>query len=343
MHIAIRWVEATRVGVGRRLSPCSVAQPILTWFTRKMGLAASAGWRRARFVGRCLCVAALAGVLSVSSADAGEGRLQLSYRAYFAGLRAANLDLGIEFDAASYDQDAAAFDLDASAYAVRVRLKTTGVVKTLTRLKTTAYSHGTLVSGDIVPVRAGYSSKRWRKKRFVELGFDEGTPRIVRMKPRRKRGNSPAVSPVQLKGALDPAGALLAVLSRLDAGHGCKMRIPVFTGRRLYELVGETHETGVGRLKANRFSPFAGPTVHCRVRLERKAGFKRTSGNHRDRDHTDVQLHVARVFDETPPVPVRFAGDTGYGSLVAYLHRAKLDAGGLKRELRPRPARKRRR
>ncbi len=306
-----------------------------------MRLTVAAAWRCGWFAGRCLCLAALAGSLLLSTADAGEGRLQLSYRAYFAGLHAANLQLGVEFDTASYDPDAAAFDLDASAYAVRVRLKTTGVVKTLTRLKTTAYSHGAFVSGDIVPVRAGYSSKRWRKKRLVEFGFDEGTPRIVRTKPRRKRGNAPAVSPVQLKGALDPAGALLAVLSGLDAGHGCKLRIPVFTGRRLYELVGEPHESGVGRLKASRFSPFAGPTVNCRVRLEKRAGFKQKSGNRQDHDHTDVQLHAARVFDETPPVPVRFAGDTGYGSLVAYLHRAKLDAGGLKRELRPRPGRKR--
>jgi hypothetical protein len=52
---------------------------------------------------------------------------------------------------------------------------------------------------------------------------------------------------------------------------------------------------------------------------------------------------MARVFDEMPPVPVRFASDTGYGSLIAYLFQAKLDAGGLKRELRPSPGRKRRR
>lgn len=306
-----------------------------------MPLRFSAAWRHARLILRCLCLTTLAGVLSLSTVSAGEGRLQLSYRAYFADIRAANLDLGVEFDAASYDPDAAAYDLHASAYAVRLRLKTTGLVKTLARLKTTAYSHGAFVSGDIVPVRAGYSSKRWRKKRLVELGFDEGTPRIVRMKPRRKRGKTHSVSPTQLKGALDPAGALLAVLSRLDAGHGCKLRIPVFTGRRLYELVGAPHGNGVGRLEAGRYSPFAGSTVNCRLRLEKKAGFDPKSRRRRDRYHTDLRLHMARIFNEMPPVPVRFAGDTGYGSLVAYLHRAKLDAGGLKRELRPRPGRKR--
>lgn len=306
-----------------------------------MPLGFSAAWRHARLILCCLCLTTLAGVLSLSTASAGEGRLQLSYRAYFADIRAATLDLGVEFDAASYDLDAAAYDLHASAYAVRLRMKTTGLVKTLTRLKTTAYSHGTFVSGEIVPVRAGYSSKRWRKKRLVELGFNEGTPRVVRIKPRRKGGNPPAVAPAQLKGALDPAGALLAVLSRFDAGQGCRLRIPVYTGRRLYELVGEPHGTGVGRLEASRYSPFAGSTVNCHVRLERKAGFKPQSGKGRDRPHTDVQLHMARIFDETPPVPVRFAGETGYGSLIAYLHRAKLDAGGLKRELRPRPGRKR--
>ena len=308
-----------------------------------MALRVPAAWRRARHILCCLCLGTLAAVLSVPTASAGEGRLQLSYRAYFADIHAANLDLGVVFDAASYEPDAAAYDLDASAYAVQVRLKTTGLVKTLTRLKTTAYSRGALVSGEVVPVRAGYSSKRWRKKRLVELGFNEGTPKVVRIKPRRRGGHPPPVPPAQLKGALDPAGALLAVLSRFDAGQGCRLRIPLYTGRRLYELVGEPHGNGVGRLEASRRSPFDGATVKCRVRLVKKAGFKPNSGNRRDRHDTDVVLDMARVFDETPPVPVRFAGETDLGSLVAYLRRATLDAGGLKRELAPRPGRKRRR
>lgn len=301
-----------------------------------MPLGSSAGWRYARSIFHAGCLAALAGLLYTATVSAGEGRLQLSYRGYFADIHAANLDLGVDFDTASYDPDAA-------AYAVRLRLKTTGLVKALTRLKATAYSHGTLVSGDIVPVRAGYSSRRWRKKRLVELGFDDGTPSVVRVKPSRKGGNPAPVSRDQLKDALDPAGALLAVLSGFDAGQGCGLRIPVYTGRRLYELVGEPHGSGVGRLEASRYSPFAGSTVNCRVRLERKAGFKLNPGGGRKRRPADVILHMARIFDETPPVPVRFAGETGYGALTAYLHRAKLDPGGPERELRLRPGRKRRR
>ena len=222
---------------------------------------------------------------------------------------------------------------------MRARLKTTGLVKTLVRWKTTAYSRGTLVSGEVVPVRAGYRNKRWWKKRLVELGFDQGTPKLMRMKPRKK----PRVPPSRLKGALDPVGAFLAVLSRFDAGQGCRLRIPVFDGRRLYELVGEVDGDGAGRLEASRYSPFAGPTVNCRVRLEKKAGFKQESGEGRERDDAEAQLRMARVFAEMPPVPVRLATDTRYGALVAYLHRAKLRAGALKRELRPRHGRKRRR
>ena len=165
----------------------------------------SGAWRPARTALRIWWLSALAGVFLISSAAASEGRLQLTYRTYFAGIHAATLGFVVNFDAAKYDVDAAAYDLDATAYAVRVSLKTTGALKALTRWKTTAYSHGTLLSGDVVPVRAGYRSKRWRKKRLVELGFDEGTPKLVRMKPRKKS----RVSPSQLKGALDPAGALL--------------------------------------------------------------------------------------------------------------------------------------
>ena len=276
----------------------------------------------------------LAGIFFVSSAAAGEARLQLAYRVYFGGLHAAGLDLRLDFDAAEQG-------LHSTAYAVQARLKTTGLVRTLTRWKTTAYSRGALLSGKVVPVRAGYRNRRWRKKRLVELGFDEGTPKLIRMKPDQKGRKTPAVSPSQLHGALDPAGAFLAVLSRFDAGRGCKLRIPLFTGRRLYEIVGEAD--GAGRLQRSRYSPFAGPTVNCRVSLEKKAGFKRKSGRGRDRPDTVVQLQMARVFDEMPPVPVRIAGDTGYGALIAYLFQAKLDADGLKREMPPRREGKRKR
>lgn len=300
-----------------------------------MGLTSSGAWRQARTALRILFLGALAGVSFVSSAAAEEGRLQLSYRAYFAGIHAADLGISVHFDAAAYDSVATADDLHATAYAVQARFKTTGLAKMLTRLKTTAYSRGTLLSGDVVPVRAGYRSKRWRKKRLVELGFEEGTPKLLRIKPRKKS----KVSSAQLKGALDPAGAFLAVLTRFDADQGCESRIPVFDGRRLFELVGAAD--GTGRLQASRYSPFAGPTVNCRVRLEKKAGFKRKSGDGPDRNHPEMQLRMARVFDEMPQVPVQIASDSRYGSVIAYLSRAKLDAGALKRELRPRPGRKR--
>lgn len=287
---------------------------------------------------RGLAVGALVGVLFASSVAAGEGRLQLDYRVYFGRVHGAKLGLNVKFDTAAYDSEAAAYDLRATPYAVQASLKTTGLAK-VARWKATAYSRGTLLSGEVVPVRAGYRSRRWTKKRLVELGFDEGTPKLMRMKPRKKS----KVAPSQLTGALDPAGALLAVLSRVDAGRVCDLRIPVFDGRRLYELVGEMDGDGAGRLRAGRYSPFAGPTVDCRVRLERKAGFKRKAGEARKRHDTAMRLRMGRVFDEVPPVPVRFAADTRYGSAVVYLHRARLTVDGSKRELRPRHGRKRRR
>ena len=285
-----------------------------------------------------LVLGVLLGALFASSAAAGEGRLQLDYRGYFGRVHGANLGLTVKFDTAAYDSDAAVYDLRATAYAVQVKLKTTGLAK-IARWKATAYSRGTLLSGEVVPVRAGYRSRQWTRKRLVELGFDEGTPKLVRMKPRKKS----KVPPSQLKGALDPAGAFLAVLSRVDTDRVCELRIPVFDGRRLYELVGEMDGDGAGRLRAGRYSPFAGPTVDCRVRLEKKAGFKRKSDDARERGDTAMRLRMGRVFDEVPPVPVRFAADTRYGSAVVYLHRGRLTADGLKRELRPRHGRKRRR
>ena len=276
-------------------------------------------------------------VLLASGAAAGEGRLQLDYRLYFGSIHGANLGFAVKFDTAAYDADAA-YDLGATAYAVQASLKTTGLAK-VARWKATAYSRGTLLSGEVLPVRAGYRSKSWARRRLVELGFDAGTPRLVRMKPRKEL----KVSSFQLKGALDPVGAFLAVLSRPDAGRPCAMRIPVFDGRRLYELVGEMDGDGAGQLRAGRYSPFTGPTVDCRVRLVKKAGFKRKTGDSEKRGDRRMRLRMGRVFDEVPTVPVRLAADIRYGAVVVYLHRARLTADGLERELRPRHGRKRRR
>ena len=303
-----------------------------------MVVTGSAAWGHARTALRGLSLGALAWAFLTSSATAGDGRLQLDYRAYFGKLHAANLGFVVNFDTAAYDPDAALYDLHATAYAVQVRLKTTGLAK-VARWKATAYSRGTLLSGEVVPVRAGYRSKQWTRKRLVELGFDEGTPKLVRMKPRKKS----KVPPSQLKGALDPAGAFLALLSRFDAGRGCDLRIPIFDGRRLRELVGEVNGDGAGRLQAGRYSPFTGPTTDCRVRIEKRAGFKHKTGDARKRGDTEMDLRMGLVFDEVPPVPVRLAADTRYGSLVAYLHRARMTADGVKRELRLRPGNKRRR
>lgn len=272
-----------------------------------------------------MCGLALA--FFIPSATAGEGHLQLVYKVYVVGIHAANLDLRVSFDVAASDRDTAGFDLDSTAYAVRGRFKTTGLAKALTRWKITVYSRGTLVLGDVVPVTAGYRSKHWFKKRLVELGFDDRTPTLVRMRPPKK----PKVSRSRLKGALDPASAFLAVLSHFDTIPRCGLRIPIFNGGSLYELVGESD--GAAPLELSGSSPFTAPAVTCRLRLQKKTKPEQESDNGGTRDDPAVQLRMARVFDEMPPVPVQLASDTRYGSLIAPLVRAKLDEGGRTREV----------
>jgi hypothetical protein len=145
--------------------------------------------------------------------------------------------------------------------------------------------------------------------------------------PPPDRDGRAGVAAAEVAGTVDLASAILALSLGVEAGRGCARLVPVFDGRRRYDLVVER----IGFELVGRFGQ-AGPdrrALKCRVSMVRRSGFKH------DPDHggddgagRTALLWLARAGDGLPPVPVRIELETRWGLVIAHLIRVRAAPAG---------------
>lgn len=124
----------------------------------------------------------------------------------------------------------------------------------------------------------------------------------------------------------DPLSAGLVASQALARNGSCEQAIPVFDGKRRYNLL--IHDAGTGDVPKSRISIYQGPATLCHFTMERISGFKK----HRryaaqwdeDKDEPPT-LWVAKVREDMPPIPVRFTGAVALGSIIVHL--TKIEPG----------------
>ena len=243
---------------------------------------------------------------TVKDRDAG-----LHYKVYIGGFHVVDLDI--------------AMDLAPRDYKVEARLKTIGMIGSMFPWTMKAHSNGRFDGGSVVPAAAGQRSTWKGSPRFIEMRFVKDLPVIEEIKPLPASDDRDAVPDAVRKGALDLTSAVLSLLTRMEKRKPCAGTVPVFDGRRRFDLVA----TGDGpdTLRANRYSPYEGPADTCIVRMEPIAGFKKTDhGGWNDNDRK-AMVWTASPFDGMPPVPVRITVDTPLGALIAHLNHASYRSG----------------
>jgi hypothetical protein len=265
------------------------------------------------------CLAAACGLLLVSAAvahaDSGTAtprHLSLHYEVYVGGMNAVN----VRFDAA----------LARTTYEMRLRLATQGFASRLFDWKMTAESHGRLHGSEVVPVRAGGDSV-WRgTARSTRLSYGPKGAIFVETRPAGGNDDNPPVPPALREGTRDLAGAIFSTLLGIGETGNCNAREQVFDARRRYDLVFE--EIGMDTLRSSAYSPYSGPAMMCRVSVELIAGGRKGGGDRRFSTENVATVWIARLFDDTPPVPVRLDYELVVGTMTAHLSAATLDGPG---------------
>ncbi|HEY0837043.1 MAG TPA: DUF3108 domain-containing protein [Azospirillum sp.] len=257
---------------------------------------------------RLLASCALAAPLLAVALPAGAERLRLDYRVHVGGVTVMEAQ--------------ATLALTGDRYAIEMQGATQGLLGRVVSWSTQSSVTGTLAPGGPSPSRYQVVSS-WRgEPRDVRMEFDgQGGVAVAADPPPQAEGREPVPEPMR-RDSVDPLSAHLGVLLAAGRGEGCARTVPVYDGRRRYDLT--FSDAGPEALAASRYSVFAGTARHCRVQSRTLAGRKLSEGtafwqrgNEDDRPPLDVWIAPLRAGG--PTVPVRLETDSSFGGVLVHL------------------------
>jgi len=256
-----------------------------------------------RLTGRlaCSCIGlAIAGAVGLSSGPAGAAEapparvIDLTYDVYLGGLHIFTFDVDMV--------------LQPDRYRVTAEGGTRGVIGWLYTWNVKLAAEGLDRNGRIEPHRYVAESNWQNEQRTVQLGFAGGGRYELQQDPPPEpdpdiEGGLPETLP---EGTVDPLTFALAASRALEENGHCNQTVPVFDGRRRFDLtVKHVDET---TLPPNGYSIYQGPAVRCSFSMERISGFRKSWRSSRQWDagsSSPPMVWVASIRQDLPPVPVR--------------------------------------
>jgi hypothetical protein len=253
-------------------------------------------------------LAALALSVAAHGAAAAADRMSLLYEVYSGGFHVLNFELDLALAPESYD--------------ITARINSAGFVGWFLAWRQTSESQGRLGPETVSPVSHRSEGEVRGRRRSVEIDYQAGTVSEVRVEPpAREDEGRDEVSVERRREAMDPISSILSAIRRISAGQGCGGRLPVFDGRRRYDLVLTERSRGPGLPQLA-----GGPSerIQCDFVYEPIAGHNRRDADPETRDKRRIQS--GRVFAERSGaliVPVRIEIDGDWGMTIAHLREVK--------------------
>jgi hypothetical protein len=266
----------------------------------------------ARLVASCVGLALAASLWSgaTRAAEITARTVDLTYDVYLGGLHIFTFDVDLT--------------LQPDRYRVAAEGGTQGMIGWLYAWQTKLAAEGLDRNGSIAPQRYDVESNWQGNLRTVQLGFAENGRYDLQQTPPPEpdpdiEGGLPETLP---KGTVDPLSLAVAASRSLAANGRCDQTLPVFDGRRRYDLT-LTH-VDEATLPPNEYSIYQGPAVRCSFRMKRISGFRKSWQSKRQPDSASSAptIWVAAIRPDLPPVPVRYDGAIALGNIVIHLTRA---------------------
>lgn len=214
------------------------------------------------------------------------------------------------------------------AYDVTVQARTGGFIGRMFPWETRSQSLGSLDQDGLKPTRHTQVSTFREKPRNVSLAYDAQGNVTASVSPPPEEDDREPVTDSQRRATFDPLSSVLSVLVAAARGEGCARTVPVFDGRRRYDMM--LRDSGLRAVAPSRYSIYAGPARECRVTYQPVAGYNRRpnssswlrSDGQRDGgppERPPVDLWIAPLVPDAPPLPVRVETDSAFGGVVIHL------------------------
>lgn len=263
-----------------------------------------------------LPVLAVSAMMTAPAATA-KGDVGLTYSIYIGGFQVGALKIDMDLAAEKYD--------------IAAKVSTTGLMGRMFPWWMKAYSKGAIIGAGVMPVSAGQRNN-WRgRERFIDMKFSDGIARIDKIAPKPETDDRDKVPEAMRTGVVDLASAIVSIIRKMDGNLQCQAEIPVFDGRRRYDLIARPDRAE--KLRPSGYSPFVGDTVNCLVSIRKKAGFKKNDESGWNDEDRSARVWMGKAFGDVPPVPVRLTLNTPMGALIAHLSAAEYESGGRKVKL----------
>jgi hypothetical protein len=195
------------------------------------------------------------------------------------------------------------------SYTVSGFIRTAGMVDWLADFVMQSESRGT-IAADVLRPSLHETSSHWRNGRrgtHLEYAGDGTVAAVVTPAEEPGRAEPPLPTPKQTIGTLDPLSAILAINRAIARAGSCAMQVPVFDGRRRYDLI--LADDGFERAE-----PAAGgvPLRRCSIEVVKIAGFAAKEAARPDHG----QAWILAQGEGQPAVPVRIEFDTRWGPIT---------------------------
>jgi hypothetical protein len=239
-------------------------------------------------------------LMALTGQSAQAKMIDLKYRIFVGGLEAGEIKLQI-----NHGED---------SYHVKSEIRSLGLVDVLIKFRSNSFSKGRVINNIVSPTQHE-AHNMWRgDPRSVVMSYNDKGPHMVDVAPLPEDDDRLPVKEGMKLATVDAlSAALVTSLSAMSEANRCKKSVPIFDGRRRYNIhiKGEEEQAVEGPI-------YSGDAYRCELKIERIAGHSRSPWMPQ-RDDESADVWFARLAPDWTPIPVRFEADIGMGSLVIHL------------------------
>ena len=229
-------------------------------------------------------------------------KLEITYDVYVGGLHLATASM--------------VATIDHGRYLAISTIATKGLADSFASSQIAAVSTGDVRGHLVVPQTYNSDTKAPDKRQLVGLLYDhDGLPTDINSNPVYDLTRFP-VSTDQKRGTVDPLSAALYIMlgSSVSDGHKCGAIVPVFDGKRRYNLTFDYKKDDTASLGKSYNNGKAVPAYLCTTNYVRVAGFKPSK---RAYQVPSLDIWMAPYPGTDFILPVRMQTSTEFGGIVA--------------------------
>lgn len=228
------------------------------------------------------------------------------------------------------------------AYEIRSNIRTRGIVDAIVKTNAVIGAQGMLRGVHTAPVlyNSDITDRNQRQLVAIAYGTDGGinAPSQIQSFPKYNLKRYP-VSDLEKQHSVDPMSAIMQIAlgAELDAQNPCGGVIPVFDGRRRFNLIMEYR--GIEEVSTGREKAFEGDALKCWIGFKRVSGYKPRKPKSTDRsdglsEWPDIYMWLAPIsgpqgasLGRTIHIPVRMEAHTRLGAVVARATSLVIESG----------------